>query len=359
MNVSQNIRINNKTISADDPTYFIADIAANHDGDLQRAKDLVHLAKEAGADCAKFQHFTADQIVSDVGFRQLKDIETHQSKWKKSVSEIYDQYHAKREWTEELISCCRSVDIEFMTTPYDFEAIKIFEDKINAYKIGSGDITYRDLICKAAMQSKPIILATGASDLIETRQAVDLILQHNADLILLQCNTNYTGSLENFKYVNLNVIKNFQKTWPGIITGLSDHTPGHAAVLGAISLGGRVIEKHFTDDNTRVGPDHEFALNPKNWKEMVDRSRELELALGDGIKRIEPNEANTSIVQRRALRLSKNMKQDQALTQGDLTALRPCPNDAINPMFSHEVIGKILKTDKNKGEHITWDDLNL
>lgn len=356
--ICNEIKINNKTISNSHSTYFIADIAANHDGELNRAKDLICLAKEAGADCAKFQHFVADHIVSDYGFSQLGSLETHQSRWDKSVSEIYDQYHTRREWTEELVSFCRSMEIEFMTTPYDLEAIEIFENKINAYKIGSGDITYKELIINAAKRSKPIILATGASDMVETTEAINLILEHNPNVILLQCNTNYTGSLENFKYVNLNVLKNFQKTWPGIITGLSDHTPGHASVLGAIALGGRVIEKHFTDDNSRVGPDHKFALDPRSWREMVDRSRELELALGDGIKRVEQNEVNTIIVQRRALRLTRNMKPGQRVSEEDLIALRPCPRNAISPMFVQDVIGKTLRKDINEGDYIRWEDLN-
>ena len=122
----------------------------------------------------------------------------------------------------------------------------------------------------------------------------ETLLKNNREICLLQCNTNYTGSLENFKYINLNVIKSFSLMYPGIPLGLSDHTPGHTTVLGAIALGARVIEKHFTDDCSRIGPDHSFAMDPSTWVAMVEASREMEYALGDGVKRVELNEIETA-----------------------------------------------------------------
>ena len=122
----------------------------------------------------------------------------------------------------------------------------------------------------------------------------------------MQCNTNYTGSLENFKYININVLKDYKKQFKDTILGLSDHTPGHETVLGAIALGAKSVEKHFTDDNNRVGPDHDFAMNPDTWKEMVLRARELELSLGNAVKKVEKNETETVIIQRRSIRLNKD-----------------------------------------------------
>ena len=286
---NKNIQIGKNIIGLEHPTYFIADIAANHDGSIERAKDLIYLAKESGANCAKFQHFLADKIVSDYGFKHLQGSQSHQNSWKKSVYEIYDEYHCKREWNQELIKTCKKVDIEFMTTPYDYDAVNEIDNYVNAYKIGSGDITWTSFINDIAKLNKPILLATGASTLDDVKRVVAEIEKVNSDIVLMQCNTNYTADLENMKYVNLNVLKTYQGLYPDIILGLSDHTFGHSAVLGAVALGARVIEKHFTDDNNRVGPDHKFAMNPKTWKEMVDRTRELENALGDGIKRIEDN----------------------------------------------------------------------
>lgn len=357
MTYDKSLKIGSRTIAMAEPTYFIADIAANHDGDLSRAIELIWLAKAAGADCAKFQHFLADKIVSAVGFASLKTQLSHQASWKKSVTEIYDQYHTRRDWTAKLVDACKQANIDFMTTPYDFEAIDMFANIVPAYKIGSGDITFNAAITRIAKVGKPILLATGATSMEEVEGAVDLILTHNPSLCLMQCNTNYTGSIENFKYVNLNVLKTFAAKWPGMVLGFSDHTPGHSAVLGAITLGARVVEKHFTDDNSREGPDHKFALNPVTWKQMVEASRELEAALGDGIKRVEGNERDTVVIQRRALRARIDLAAGEPILQTNLEAARPCPAGAVTPVSEEEIAGRRLKVGKKAGEEIYWTDL--
>ena len=131
----------------------------------------------------------------------------------------------------------------------------------------------------------------------------------------MQCNTNYTGSIENFKYINLNVLKTYASLFPDTILGLSDHTPGHETVLGAVALGARAIEKHFTDDTSRPGPDHPFSMDPKTWKSMVDSTRILESSLGSSIKKVEENEQETIILQRRAMRLIKPIKSGEILNR--------------------------------------------
>ena len=357
MNYDTSFRIGSRNIALDQPSYFIADIASNHDGDIGRAKQLIWKAKEAGADCAKFQHFTADKLVSAAGFAAMNAQVSHQASWKGSVSEIYDQYHTRRDWSQTLVDTCKEADIEFMTTPYDFEAIDMFAKIVPAYKVGSGDITFHAAVEHIAKVGKPVLLATGASTMREVEGAVSVILKHNPALCLMQCNTNYTGSLENFRHVNLNVLKTFAARWPGMILGLSDHTPGHAAVLGSIAYGARVIEKHFTDDNSREGPDHKFALNPQTWRAMVDASRELEAALGDGVKRIEANEEDTVIVQRRALRVKDTLPAGTVLSESHLEALRPCPQGAVGPDAVEKVIGRKLTVGKEAGREILWTDL--
>lgn len=358
MNYETSFHIGARTIAIDQPTYFIADIAANHDGSLERAKKLIHLAKEAGADCAKFQHFLAERIVSDVGFSQGVGQVSHQAKWKKPVHEIYDQYHTRRDWTDELVECCREADIEFMTTPYDVEAVRMFSGIVPAYKIGSGDITFHSLLREIARHGKPVLLATGAATMEEVEDAVETLLGENPQLCLMQCNTNYTGSLENFGFVNLNVLHTFAQKWPGMPLGFSDHTPGHSAVLGAVAYGARVVEKHFTDDNSREGPDHSFALNPVTWRAMVDATRELERALGDGVKRIEGNEEETVVIQRRALRVRDSVEAGTMLSEFHLEALRPCPDGAVPPSRIAEVLGRRLKVDKARGRELMWADLD-
>lgn len=348
-------KVGQRTLKIGSPSYFIADIAANHDGELSRAIDLIYLAKKAGADCAKFQHFEAKTIVSETGFRKLNKIETHQSNWKKSVSEIYDQYHTKREWDAELIRHCKKAEIDFMTTPYNLDAVSYFKDHMHAYKVGSGDITYRPLLDALNKNKKAVFLATGAADIDDIDAALELL--NDCAICVMQCNTNYTGSLENFRYVNLNVLKTFRVKYPNLILGFSDHTPGHAAVLGAITLGAVAIEKHFTDDNCREGPDHSFALNPMTWRDMVDRARELELALGDGIKRIEENERNTVIVQRRSIRSAKQIQVGELIRGDDLVFLRPCEQDDISPMYCQQLVGMRATRTIEKGESIKWSDL--
>ena len=358
MQYDREFEIGTSLISADAPTYFIADIAANHDGDLGRAKDLIYLSKEAGADCAKFQHFLAKDIVSDAGFRSLGGQQSHQSNWEKSVFDVYEQYHCPRDWTDELVKTCSDADIAFMTTPYDFAAVDTFAPLVPAFKIGSGDITWTEEISYIAKKGKPVLLACGAADMNDVERAVETILTETRQIVLMQCNTNYTGHLENFGFVNLNVLRRFSETWPGMLLGLSDHTPGHATVLGSVALGARVIEKHFTDDNMRTGPDHSFAMNPVTWREMVDRTRELEAAMGDGVKRIEGNETGTVIIQRRSIRTREDVPSGTVLTRDMLEVLRPCPEDGLPPYLMEDVIGRKLNRNLNAGEHLRWTDLD-
>lgn len=351
------IRIADRWIGGSKPTYFIADIAANHDGSLERAKELIYLARESGADAAKFQNFTAAKIVSAYGFENLGAQMSHQSKWKKSVFEVYQDASIPHDWTQTLCEYCREVGIHYFSSPYDFDAVDMLEPYVPAYKIGSGDITWPEMLRKIAEKRKPVLLATGASEIGEIVHAVDVIRTVNQDLILMQCNTNYTASHENFSYIQLNVLKTFQLLFPDIVLGLSDHTPGHTTVLGAVALGARVIEKHFTDDTRRVGPDHGFSMDPSSWREMVQRTRELELALGTTVKIVERNEQETVVLQRRCLRATEDLKEGSVLTREMIDVLRPAPKDAIFPYDLDKVIGKRLKRDIPAGKHMTWFDL--
>ena len=173
----------------------------------------------------------------------------------------------------------------------------------------------------------------------------------------MQCNTNYTASLENFKYIHLNVLKTYREIYPDLILGLSDHTPGHATVLGAVTLGAKMIEKHFTDDVMREGPDHKFSMDPSTWREMVDRTRELENAIGHGIKEIEQNEKETVILQRRAIRLALDLPLGTEIQHNHLEYLRPCPPDGLPPYEVKNLIGKKLSIDKSLGDYLKWTDL--
>ena len=352
-------KVENKTIGMKHPTYFIADVAANHDGDLGRAKELIYMCKEAGADAAKFQHFAAKSIVSDYGFKNLGTQQSHQAKWEKSVYDVYNDASLKADWTPILKETCDKAGITFFTSPYSFELIEEVDKYIPAYKIGSGDITWPQIIDYMGKKGKPLFLACGASDLRDVDIAVKAMLQRTGNICLMQCNTNYTASLGNFKYINLNVLNVFRDRYPGMILGLSDHTPGHATVLGAVTLGARAIEKHFTDDNNRKGPDHKFAMNPQSWREMVERTRELEAALGDGIKTVEDNEKDTVIIQRRSIRVKADVRAGDVLQSDMLEVLRPCPPDAFKPSDLPYVMGKKAKNDIKKGDCVRRSDLEV
>lgn len=352
------IKINNKTISNNSPTYFIADIAANHDGSLNKAVDLIHMAAKSGANAAKFQHFQAETIVSDKGFRMLnKKYFSHQKKWKKSVFEVYKDASINLEWTQVLKKECSKVNIDFLSTPYSYELADHLFNHIPAYKIGSGDVNWLEFISYVAKKNKPLLIATGATKILEVNKLIKLIYKINKKIVLMQCNTNYTGDENNLNYINLNVLKTYKKKFPNIILGLSDHTFGHSSVLGAISLGARVIEKHFTLNNNLKGPDHYFSMNPITWKEMINRSRELEQCLGTEEKKIEFNERSTVIIQRRSAHARRDIKKNEKITKKDIVFLRPSPKNSFKADEINKIINKKSKKNIFKGSTIFYKDV--
>lgn len=357
MKFKSSFEIEGKKIGRDCPVYFIADIAANHDGDIERAKELIYLAADAGADAAKFQHFKAETIVSDYGFKSLGGQQSHQSSWGKSVAEVYQDASVSLGWTDVLKETCRKAGITFLTSPYSFDLVDYIDPYVSAYKIGSGDITWTAIVEYIAKKQKPYILASGASSVDDVHRAVSAGGRINPNLCLMQCNTNYTASLENFKYIQLNVLKTYRVMYPDIVLGLSDHTPGHATVLGAVALGARMVEKHFTDDITRIGPDHAFSMDMVAWREMVDRTRELEAALGYGVKKVEENETQTVVLQRRAIRVVNDLPAGTKIKADLLTVLRPCPVGGLSPDNMCDLIGRALRHDMKAGGHIRWNDL--
>jgi sialic acid synthase SpsE len=356
---SPTISVDGRTIGKDFPTYFIADIAANHNGDLSEAKDLIELAAIAGANAAKFQHFQAENIVSSHGFDSMSNQLSHQANWGKSVTQVYKEATVPWEWSDELKQYCDTVGIHFFSAPYDFGAIEMLDNYVPAYKIGSGDINWYESLDRIASKNKPIFLATGASTMVEVEQAIERIFKTNSQLCLMQCNTNYTGSIENFNHIHLNVLKTFAVKFPQTVLGLSDHTPGHATVLGAVALGARAIEKHFTRHREQVGPDHAFSMNPTDWREMVDRTRELELALGSYEKVVAHNELETVNIQRRCCRAAKDLTAGQILSRDTIDVLRPVESNSIPPSEIENIVGTTVKFDIVKGKALCWDLLQI
>lgn len=351
------ITIGEKVVGLNHPTYFIADIAANHDGDIGRAKMLIQLAAEAGADAAKFQNFRASKIVSDYGFRSMGEQVSHQAGWKKSVFEVYQDASISFDWTPVLKETCDQVGIHYFSSPYDFDAIDMLDTYVPAYKAGSGEIDWIEALERMASKGKPIIIATGASTIGEVQQAVHAVLAKNSQLVLMQCNTNYTASPENYNHIHLNVLKTYATMFPEVVLGLSDHTHGNATVLGAVALGARVIERHFTDDNDRIGPDHKFALNPNDWAHMVTETRQLERAFGLPDKFVAANEVDTVVVQRRCLRAARDIQAGEIITREMIDVLRPATPGAILPPHIPDVISTKALHAIPSGKELRWTDL--
>lgn len=345
------IEIDGRLIGDKHPCYTIAEVGSNFDGSLERAKKLIDLAKECGADAVKFQCFKADKIVSKEGFEGLK--EGFQANWDKPVYEVYKDAEFPRDWHAELIEYSKEKNITFLSAPYDFAAADELERAgVPAFKIGSGDITWLEFIEYVANKGKPVILSTGASTMEEVEEAVEAVKKTgNNKLILLQCVTNYPSSFEN---ANIRVLKMYREKFDTLV-GYSDHTPGYVVPLGSVALGGCLIEKHFTDDKTREGPDHPFAMDDSDFKLMVDNIRKLEKALGSPKKEIYSEEHETVMLQRRCLRAGKDIQKGAVLKKEIIDALRPVEEGALPPKKLKEITERKTKRDIKKGEAIKED----
>tara|TARA_B100000965_G_scaffold109039_1_gene90167 strand:- start:1227 stop:2282 length:1056 start_codon:yes stop_codon:yes gene_type:complete len=343
------INIGNKIIGKNQPAYIIAEIGANFNGSLSQAKKLCDAAKVAGADCAKFQSFISEKIVSAKGFSKMNLKGVHGT-WDKSVSEVFKEVEFPREWHKEVKEYCDDIGIHFSTSPYDFEAVDLCEKlKLPFIKIGSGEITWLEMIEYVAKKNMPIIMATGDATLSEIDEAVNTIKNvNNNQLVLLQCITNYPSQIES---ANINVLKTYQTAF-NVLTGYSDHSPGDLVILGSIALGGCVVEKHFTLDKNDKGPDHPHSLDPKEFSQMVKNIRLMETALGSSKKDVVEEESETVIVQRRGLYAAKDIKSGEIITTENLEVLRPALG--ILPKYKKVVLGMSPKVDIKKGEPIYW-----
>lgn len=352
LNFSKNIKIGNRMIGPNYPTYFIAEIGGNFDGSIDKAKRLIDAAKEAGADCAKFQTFTAKTIVSEGGFSKMTLHGVHGS-WGRTVSEVFKDVEFPMEWHQEIADYCKKIGIDFSTSPYFKEAVDLCADmKVPFIKIGSGEITWLEMIEYIASKGLPIMLATGDATISEIDEAVRTIEKTgNKDLVLMQCITNYPSKIDS---ANVNVLKTYQRAF-NCLTGYSDHSPGHVVALASVVLGARVIEKHFTLNRKDKGPDHPHSMEPDEFKFMVDSIHEVERAMGSTCKEVVEEEAETVYVQRRCLYAKKDIKEGQIITVEDLDVLRPALG--IPPKYKKVVIGKTANKDISARDPIFWEDI--
>lgn len=346
------IKIGSRLVGEGQPVYFIADIGANFDGNLEKAKRLALAAREAGADVVKFQTFAADTIVSGPSFAKMRLKGVHGS-WQKPIEQVFKEAELPRDWHRELALYCKEIGAAFASAPYDFAAVDLLNEiGVDFFKIGSGEITWLEMLKYIAGKNKPVILSTGDSALAEVDEAVRAIEETgNNNLILLQCVTNYPSKAES---ANIKVLKTYETAF-NVITGYSDHSPGDTVVLGSIALGAKVIEKHFTLNKRDAGPDHPHSMEPGEFKQMVERVRMLEKALGTGRKEVAEEEFETVIVQRRSLHVKRDVGPGEIIKKEDIIELRPAVG--LAPKYKDLVAGRMAKGDIKAREAIHWEDL--
>lgn len=349
---SKIIKIGKRLVGEGQPALVIADIGANFDGDLDKAKKLALAVKEAGGDVVKIQSFLAPKIVSGKGFSSMALKGVHGT-WKKPVDQIFREAEFPRKWHKEFFDYCKKIGVMASSSPYDFEAVDLMDKLgVDFYKIGSGDITWHEMLEYIAKKKKPIILATGASTLAEVDEAVQVIKKTgNRNLILLQCITNYPSKISS---ANINVLKTYERAF-GTIVGYSDHSPGDVVVLGAIALGAKVIEKHFTLSKKDKGPDHPHSMETQEFAEMVRKIRQLESAMGSGRKVVAEEESETVIVQRRGLYVKRDIAAGEKIKKSDIDILRPALG--ILPKFKEIIVGRKAKKRLSVGKPLKWEDI--
>jgi N,N'-diacetyllegionaminate synthase len=337
--------------------YIIAEAGVNHNGKLDLALQLVDIAKESGADAIKFQTFKANKLASkeaDKAEYQKETTDSNESQvdMLKRLELSYDEFKQIKEY-------CIEKEIEFISTPFDLESADFLNElNVNTYKIGSGDLTNYPLLRKVAKTGKKIILSTGMSNMDEVEDSVKYVLKNGCkELVVLHCISNYPTKDED---LNLNAIKTMKEkltiTKSDIEIGFSDHTEGIDASVYSVCTGASCIEKHFTIDKNMDGPDHRASLNPEELNLFVKKIREIEIILGDGIKKFRNSESENRKIVRRSLAYNINIKKGTILDYVHLTTLRP--NTHICGSKLEEFIGKTLNCDVSENDFLEISHFN-
>ncbi len=342
------LSINNRNIGCCQPVYIIAEMSANHNQDFNQAVQLIHAAKEAGADAIKLQTYTPDTLTIDCDneyFRIGKG-----TIWEeKNLYKLYQEAYTPWEWQPKLKSIANELGIDCFSTPFDFTAVVFLEEMdVPAYKIASFELVDFPLIRRVAQTGKPMILSTGMASLAEIDEAVKAAREAGATQIaLLKCNSAYPAPPEE---MNLRTIPHMAEAF-GAPVGLSDHSLGIAASVAAVALGACIIEKHFTLSREAPGPDSAFSLEPHEFKAMVEAIRTAEKTLGTVSYMVTPREA-ASRVFRRSLFVVKDMKAGDVITEENVSSIRP--GNGLSPKYLEQVIGRTVKQDVRCGAPLTW-----
>ena len=330
-------------------TLIIAEAGVNHNGDLSIAHKLIDAAVDAGADIVKFQTFKATNLASKLAPKA--DYQIKLTNEKESQQAMLQNLELSENSYYELISHCKEKNIEFLSTAFDLESLSIIRKfNLKRFKIPSGEITNYPYLRKIGALGVPIIWSTGMSNLEEIRNAINVLTEFGTskdDLTILHCTTEYPAP---FADVNLNAMKTINKTF-NINIGYSDHTKGIEVAIAAVALGAKVIEKHITLDNKMQGPDHEASLEPQLFKEMVKCIRNIEIALGDGIKKPSASEIKNLDIVRKSLIANKKIIKGELFTEENLTTKRP--GNGINPMQLEKIIGTVSSKSFNPDEIIS------
>ncbi|MBU3658828.1 MAG: N-acetylneuraminate synthase [Flavobacteriales bacterium] len=334
---------------------IIAEAGVNHNGDFEKAKELIKVAADAGADIVKFQTFKAEKLVSSSA-KKAEYQKTNFSESDDSQFNMLKKLELPFEWHQDLIDYAKKLGVQFASTGFDEESIDFLEDLGQTFfKIPSGEITNLPYLEHIASKKKPTILSTGMADLQEITEAIEVLERAGLtkeNITVLHCNTEYPTPMED---VNLNAMIQIMQVL-NVKIGYSDHTLGIEVPIAATALGATVIEKHFTLDRKLPGPDHSASLEPDELKAMVQAIRNIEKAIsGNGKKSPSQSESKNKIVARKSILLNKNLIAGSIITKEDLVIKRP--GNGISPMKINEVIGKKLKNDMPVESILSWEDL--
>lgn len=316
-----------------DKVLIIAEAGVNHNGDPETAIKLIEAAKESGADIVKFQTAKLESLVSKsapMAEYQIKNLGTERSQ-KDMLKDLILPYEAYYE----LARYCEQFGIQFLSTPFDIESVHFLNDLVELWKIPSGEITNYPYLREIGQTGKPVIMSTGMSSLDEVKEAVRALKENaSGKITLLHCNTEYPTPM---KDVNLKAMCTLGREL-GLPVGYSDHTLGIEVPVAAVAMGATVIEKHLTLDRAMEGPDHKASLEPDEFRDMVRAIRNIETALGDGIKKPSDSEMKNHDVARKSITAKTDIRKGELFTEENLTAKRP--GNGISPMLWNEVIGQ-------------------
>lgn len=315
-------------------TFIIAEAGVNHNGDIGIAKKMIDAASAAGADAVKFQTFKTERIVSINAPKAEYQIEN--TNIIESQYQMLKKLEIDKEKHLELMEYCEKKNILFLSTPFDIESVKMLAELgIEIIKIPSGEITNLPYLREVAKQKKKVILSTGMSNMQEIKEAVQILRQNGTeDITVLHCNTQYPTPMED---VNLKAMISM-KDELGLPVGYSDHTQGIEVPIAAVAMGAAVIEKHFTLDRAMEGPDHKASLEPDELTAMVKAIRNIEKALGNGVKTLSKSEKDNLAIARKSIVAACKIEKGELFTEKNLTVKRP--GNGISPMKWDEMIGK-------------------